>query len=98
MLIGLETLAPGILLLWLGIAAFGVFLLLLVGLPLSLLAQIIAFVLLSFVTVGLFWKYLPQNRRSKRPASAEQDPGTSGRQDLESRERHRKRRGQGEDR
>lgn len=56
-LIGLETLAPGILLLWLGIAAFGVFLLLLVGLPLSLLAQVIAFALLSFVTVGLFWKF-----------------------------------------
>lgn len=56
-LIGLETLAPGIFLLWLGFAAAGVFVLLLFGLPLSILIQTVAFVILSFVSVGLYWKY-----------------------------------------
>ena len=56
-LIGLETLAPGIFLLWLGFAAAGVSVLLLFGLPLSILIQTVAFVILSFVSVGLYWKY-----------------------------------------
>ena len=52
-LIGLETLAPGIFLLWLGFAAAGVFVLMVFGLPLSILVQTVAFVILSFVSVGL---------------------------------------------
>ncbi len=56
-LIGLETLAPGILLLWLGFAAAGVFVLSILGLPMSLLAQTIAFVVLSFISVGVYLKY-----------------------------------------
>ena len=56
-LIGCETLAPGIFLLWLGFAAAGVFLLLLIGLPLSILFQTIVFVILSFVSIGIYWKY-----------------------------------------
>ena len=56
-LIGLEALAPGILLLWLGFAAAGVFVLTLIGLPMSLLVQTIAFVVLSFISVGLYLKY-----------------------------------------
>lgn len=57
LLIGLETLAPGILLLWFGFAAAGVFLLLAVGLPIPLLAQILVFVVLSFVSVGVYWQF-----------------------------------------
>jgi membrane protein implicated in regulation of membrane protease activity len=56
-LIGLETLAPGILFLWLGFAAAGVFLLLVIGIPFPLLAQILVFVILSFVSVGVYWRY-----------------------------------------
>ena len=56
-LIGLETLAPGILLLWLGFAAAGVFFLTVTGLPMSLLVQTIAFVVLSFISVGVYLKY-----------------------------------------
>lgn len=56
-LIGLETLAPGILFLWLGFAAAGVFLLLIIGIPVPLLAQILVFVILSFVSVGVYWRY-----------------------------------------
>lgn len=56
-LIGLETLAPGILFLWLGFAAAGVFLILVVGIPVPMLAQILVFVILSFVSVGVYWRY-----------------------------------------
>lgn len=56
-LIGLETLAPGILFLWLGFAAAGVFLLLVFGIPVPLSAQILVFVILSFVSVGIYWRY-----------------------------------------
>ena len=52
-LIGLETMAPGILLLWLGFAAAGVFVLLVLGLKLSILTQTLAFVALSFISVGV---------------------------------------------
>ncbi len=55
-LIGLETAAPGILLLWFGFAAAGVFLLVL-GFGLSTPAQMMLFVLLSFVSVGVYWKW-----------------------------------------
>lgn len=55
-LIGLETAAPGILLLWFGFAAAGVFLLVL-GFDLSTPAQMMMFVLLSFVSVGVYWKW-----------------------------------------
>lgn len=57
LLIALETLAPGILLLWFGFAAAGVFLLLAAGLPIPLLAQILVFVILSFVSVGVYWRF-----------------------------------------
>lgn len=56
-LIGLEALAPGIFLLWLGFAAAGVFVLLLIGLPLSIVVQVVVFVMLSFLSIGVYWKY-----------------------------------------
>lgn len=55
-MIGLETAAPGILLLWFGFAAAGVFLLVL-GFDLSTPAQMLLFVLLSFVSVGVYWRF-----------------------------------------
>lgn len=63
-LIGLETMAPGILLLWLGFAAAGVFLLLLLGLKLSLLTQTLVFVALSFISVGVYFRYFRKSSES----------------------------------
>lgn len=63
-LIGLETMAPGILLLWFGFAAGGVFLLLLLGLKLSLLAQTLVFVALSFISVGVYFRYFRKSSES----------------------------------
>ncbi|WP_395769422.1 NfeD family protein [Arenimonas sp.] len=56
-LIGLETLAPGIFLLWFGFAAAGVFLLVLLGLPLSVVMQTLLFVIFSFVSVAVYFRY-----------------------------------------
>ena len=56
-LIGLETMAPGILLLWLGFAAAGVFVVLVLGLKLSVLMQTLLFVALSFISVGIYFRY-----------------------------------------
>jgi membrane protein implicated in regulation of membrane protease activity len=64
-LIGLETLAPGILLLWLGIAALGVFVLVVLGLPMGVLMQTVVFVVFSFVSVAVYFKFF----RNKAAAS-----------------------------
>jgi len=64
-LIGLETLAPGIMLLWLGIAALGVFVLVVLGLPLGVLMQTVVFVVFSFVSVAVYFKFF----RNKAAAS-----------------------------
>jgi len=56
-LIGLETLAPGIFLLWFGFAAAGVFFLVLLGLPLSVVMQTLLFVIFSFVSVAVYFRY-----------------------------------------
>lgn len=66
-LIGLETLAPGILLLWLGFAAAGVFLLVLTGIELSVPMQTLAFVVLSFVSVGVFFRYFRKDGATDQP-------------------------------
>ena len=63
-LIGLETMAPGILLLWLGFAAAGVFVLLVLGLKLSILSQTLAFVALSFISVGIYFRYFRKSGES----------------------------------
>ncbi len=63
-LIGLETMAPGILLLWLGFAAAGVFVLLVLGLKLSILTQTLAFVALSFISVGIYFRYFRKSGES----------------------------------
>ena len=63
-LIGLETMAPGILLLWLGFAAIGVFALLALGLKLSVLWQTLVFVALSFISVGIYFRYFRKSGQS----------------------------------
>ena len=56
-LIAAETLAPGIFLLWLGFAAAALFLLVFVLPDLSLLMQVLLFVVLSFVSVSMYVKF-----------------------------------------
>ena len=63
-LIGLETMAPGILLLWFGFAAIGVFLLLALGLKLSVFWQTLVFVALSFISVGIYFRYFRKSAES----------------------------------
>ena len=56
-LIAAETLVPGAFLMWLGFAAAAVLLavLLIPGIP--VLAQVAAFIVLSFISVGIYRKY-----------------------------------------
>jgi membrane protein implicated in regulation of membrane protease activity len=56
-LIAAETMAPGIFLLWLGFAAAAVFLLVFVLPGMTLLMQVLLFVVLSFVSVGVYVKF-----------------------------------------
>ncbi|HLU13472.1 MAG TPA: NfeD family protein [Arenimonas sp.] len=55
-LIAAETIVPGAFLLWLGLAAAALWLLLWV-LPLSVTWQVVLFVLLSFVSVGIYIRW-----------------------------------------
>lgn len=64
LLMGAETFAPGAFLLWLGFAAAGTFVLVWV-LPLAPIWQALAFVVLSFISVGVYWQFF----RSKERAS-----------------------------
>ena len=57
-LIAAETMAPGIFLLWLGFAAAAVFLLVFILPGMTLLMQVLLFVVLSFVSVGVYVKFL----------------------------------------
>ena len=56
LLMAAEAFAPGAFMLWLGFAAAGTFLLVWV-LPLTALWQAVAFVMLSFVSVGIYLGY-----------------------------------------
>jgi inner membrane protein len=60
-----ETMAPGIFLLWLGIAASEVFLVVWFIPGLSVLIQVVLFVILSFVSVGVYIKFF---RGSESPS------------------------------
>ena len=57
-LIAAETMAPGIFLLWLGFAAAAVFLLVFILPDMTLLMQVLLFVVLSFASVGVYVKFL----------------------------------------
>ncbi|PPT52465.1 NfeD family protein [Xanthomonas arboricola] len=68
LLIAAETLVPGAFLLWMGIAAAAVCVLVLALPGMSLLLQIIAFVLLSFVSVQVYRSWFRgKGRQSDRP-------------------------------
>lgn len=57
LLIAAETMAPGLFLLWLGLAAAVVFFLVWLLPGLSLLMQVVLFVIFSFVSVGVYVKF-----------------------------------------
>lgn len=68
LLIAAETLVPGAFLLWMGIAAAAVCVLVLAVPGMSLLVQIVAFVLLSFVSVQVYRSWFRgKGRQSDRP-------------------------------
>ncbi|MBV6882462.1 NfeD family protein [Xanthomonas euvesicatoria] len=68
LLIAAETLGPGAFLLWMGIAAAAVCVLVLVLPNIALLWQIVAFVLLSIVSVQVYRAWFRDNgRQSDRP-------------------------------
>lgn len=64
LLIAAESFVPGAFLLWLGLAAAGVFVL--VGLVegLGVLAQVVAFVVLAFLSIGIYRRWF--RRRGER--------------------------------
>lgn len=61
-LIALETLAPGVFMLWLGLAAAAVFAILLV-VPLPVVWQAVAFIVLSFVSIVIYIKFFRGTER-----------------------------------
>ena len=64
LLIAAETLAPGVFLLWMGFAAAAVFVLLLVF-DLAPVWQAVAFVLLSFASIGVYMAFF---RKREKPS------------------------------
>ena len=68
LLFAAETLAPGAFMLWLGLAAAAVFVIVLAAPGLSLLAQVALFVILSFVSIQVYrhW-FRGRERISDRP-------------------------------
>ena len=69
LLMAAETVVPGAFLLWMGFAAAAVFLLVLVAPGIPLLAQVAAFVVLSFVSVQVYRKWFrSRERQSDQPA------------------------------
>ncbi|WP_222565414.1 NfeD family protein [Novilysobacter antarcticus] len=67
-LIAAETLVPGAFLLWLGVAAAAVFVLLLLF-DLSLLSQAVAFVVLSVISIQIYrTRFRGRGRQSDRPS------------------------------
>nr|WP_257644287.1 NfeD family protein [Luteimonas salinisoli] len=63
LLFAAETLAPGAFMLWMGFAAVAVFLAVLFVPGIPLLAQIGAFVVLSFVSIQVYRKWFRQHAR-----------------------------------
>lgn len=57
LLIAAETMAPGIFLLWLGLAAMVVFFLVWLVPGMSVLMQVVLFVVFSFVSVGVYVQF-----------------------------------------
>lgn len=76
LLFAAEALAPGAFMLWLGLAAAAVFVLVLAFPSVSLLAQVVAFVVLSFVSIQIYRTWFrgrePQSDRPLLNRRAEQ--------------------------
>ncbi|TWI06305.1 hypothetical protein IP90_00571 [Luteimonas cucumeris] len=69
LLFAAETVAPGAFMLWLGFAAVAVFLAVLVVPGIPLLAQVAAFIVLSFVAIQVYrTKFRKHEPRSDQPA------------------------------
>ncbi len=68
-LIAAETLVPGAFLLWLGLAAAVVFLIVLLVPGMSVLVQVVLFIVLSFVSVAIYrtW-FRGRGRQSDQPS------------------------------
>ena len=69
LLFAAEALAPGAFMLWLGLAAAAVFVIVLLVPDMPVLAQVAAFVVLSFVSIQIYrtW-FRGRERRSDQPA------------------------------
>lgn len=68
LLIAAETLAPGAFLLWMGLAAAAMFLTVLVVPGIPVLAQVAAFVVLSFVSIQIYRRWFRKAaRQSDQP-------------------------------
>ncbi|AKC86151.1 NfeD family protein [Pseudoxanthomonas suwonensis] len=68
LLIAAETLAPGAFLLWMGFAAVAVFLAVLLVPDIPVLAQVAAFVVLSFVSIQVYRRWFRKGaRQSDQP-------------------------------
>lgn len=81
LLMAAETMVPGAFLLWLGFAAAAVFLIVLVLPGTSLLLQVAAFVLLSFVSIAVYRKWFRgRERQSDRPTLNQRAAHHIGRQ------------------
>ena len=69
LLFAAEALAPGAFMLWLGFAAVAVFLTVLLVPGIPVLAQVAAFIALSFVSIQIYRKYFRgHQRQSDQPA------------------------------
>jgi len=68
LLFAAEAMAPGAFMLWLGFAAAGVFLLVLVVPDVPVLAQVVAFVALGFLSVQVYRVRLRRQPPSDRPS------------------------------
>src|SRR3546814_10300034 len=85
LLMAAETMAPGAFMLWLGFAAAAVFVgvLLVPGIP--VLAQVAAFVVLSFISLQVYRKWLRSREpKSDRPALNRRSAALVGRVDRKS--------------
>ena len=68
LLIAAETMAPGLFMIWLGLAALVIFFIVWLFPDLSLLMQVVLFVAFSFVMVGIYFQFFRgKETRSDKP-------------------------------
>ena len=64
LLMALEAMVPGAALMWLGFAAAGVFLLVVIHPEASLLLQMVLFASLGFIAIAVYWKWFRRRERA----------------------------------